>query len=217
MEAKVKKPVQPVREEEKPMLTKVAGQLLKTQQELDELAVQFALGKAEAKDKFEEVKKEFRTQVGILKQSLGAYLLKELVNSTRSKFEALEVQLALGKAESAEVFEAQSKRILRSVRALEKEIRDTLPSPEVTTFRHEMEKFKLKIEILRLKYFLKKFEMKDSFKEKMVEARKTIDHLKLAAKGKLSSGKERWGDAKDEVQLAYKHLRQALKSLTTKK
>ena len=217
MEAKVKKPVLPVREEEKPMLTKVAGQLLKTQQELDELAVQFALGKAEAKDKFEEVKKEFRTQVGILKQSLGAYLLKELVNTTRSKFEALEVQLALGKAESAEVFEAQSKRILCSVRALEKEIRDKLPSQEVATFSHEMEKFKLKIEILRLKYFLKKFEMKDSFKEKMVEARKTIDHLKLAAKGKLSSGKERLGDAKDEVQLAYKHLRKALKSLTTKK
>ncbi len=48
---------------QKPILVKIADQLLKDQQELDSLAVQLSLGKAEAKDKFEEVKKQIRKSI----------------------------------------------------------------------------------------------------------------------------------------------------------
>lgn len=37
--------------------------LNKFQQEIEEFALQFSLGKAEAKDKFQEVRKEFKAQV----------------------------------------------------------------------------------------------------------------------------------------------------------
>jgi predicted ribonuclease toxin of YeeF-YezG toxin-antitoxin module len=69
------------------------------------------------------------------------------------------------------------------------------------------------MKILRLKFLLKKFEIKDSFKERMSEAGKSIDKLKASAKERLSSGKDKYDDFKDEVQLAYKHLRKALESL----
>lgn len=203
-----------IKSEGEPMLEKIAAKLMKAQRELDELIVQLALGKAEAKDKFEEIKKEFRTHVGRLKQTLNASPLNEVKVKIKAKFEELELQLALGKANTAEIFEAQSKKILQSVRALENEIKEKLPQiTEVNFFSHEIESFKLKVEILRLKFVLKKFEVKDVFKEKMNDARKTIDKLRVSAKEKLSSGKDKYDDFKDEVQLAYKHLRKALESL----
>ncbi len=200
--------------QEKPMLEKIAGKLTKAQQELDELAVQFSLGKAEAKDKFEEIKKEFRTQVAKLKHTLTATMFKEMVSVSKAKFEELELQLALGKADTAEVFGEQSKKILQSLQALENEIkRKFKQSNEVNSFSQEIESFKLKVEILRLKFVLKKFEVRDAFKEKMNDASRVIDNFKISAKEKLGSGKEKYDDFEDEVQLAYKHLRKALESL----
>lgn len=199
---------------EKSMLEKIAGKLLKAQQELDELAVQFSLGKAEARDKFEEIKREFRTQVTELKHTLTTTVLKEMASVSKAKFEELELQLALGKANTADAFEEQSKKILNSLHALENEIKGKLKqSMEVDSFSQEIEAFKLKVEILRLKFILKKFEVKDTFKEKMNDASRVIDKLKTSAKEKMDSGKGKYDDFKDEVQLAYKHLRKALESL----
>ncbi len=199
---------------EKTILEKITGKLTKAQQELDELAVQLALGKAEAKDKFEEVKKEFRTQVSELKHKFASSVMQEMVNVSKAKFEELELQLALGRADTADAFDEQSKKILNSLQALENEIKGKFKqSIEVDSFSQEIEAFKLKVEILRLKFLLKKFEVKDSFKEKMNDASRVIDKLKTSAKEKLGSGKEKYDDFKDEVQLAYKHLRKALESL----
>jgi hypothetical protein len=199
---------------EKTILEKITGKLMKAQQELDDLAVQLALGKAEAKDKFEEIKKEFRTQVSEMKIKFASSVLREMVNVSKTKFEELELQLALGKADTAEAFEAQSKKILQSLHALENEIKAKLSkNTEANSFSQEIESFKLKMEILRLKFMLKKFEVKDAFKENMAGARRVIDKLTTSAKEKLSSGKGKYDDFKDEVQLAYKHLRKALDSL----
>lgn len=214
MEAKVNTPDQPVGQAGKSLLEKIAAKLMRAQQELDELAIQLALGKVEAKEKFEEVKKEFRAHVQEVKNKLTSKLLKEMVTATTQKLEELEVQLALGKADSAEIFEAQTKKILRAIQSLEKEIKDKLPqTDELNSFGYEMEKFKLKIEILRLKFILKRFEVKDEFKDRMQQARKRIDHLKESAMVKLNEGKDKAEDFKDEVQVIYKHLRKALESL----
>lgn len=199
---------------EKPVLEKVADKLMKIQEELDELALQLALGKAEAKDKFEEVKKEFKKKVTELKHSLTTTALNKMSDVVKTKFEELELQLALGKADTAEIFEAQSKKILQSLHNLENEIKkDLQQSNDLNSFSHDMENFKLKMEILRLKFVLKKFEIKDAFKEKMKEARKAVDKFKISAQEKLREGKAQYKDFKGEVQLAYKHLRKALESL----
>jgi len=214
MEAKVNTPDQPVGQAGKSLLEKIADKLMKAQQELDELAIQLALGKVEAKEKFEEVKKEFRAHVQEVKNKLTSKLLKEMVTATTQKLEELEVQLALGKADSAEIFEAQTKKILRAIQSLEKEIKDKfLQTDELNSFGYEMEKFKLKIEILRLKFILKRFEVKDEFKDRMQQAHKRIDQFKESAMLKLNEGKDKAEDFKDEVQVIYKHFRKALESL----
>jgi hypothetical protein len=83
---------------------------------LEELQVQSALGKAELEDKFEEIKKETRDQYNHLKAEVNSTLQKdgEQWNKLKAKFEHLEVQLALGKAETKDMLEEQKKNLSKA-------------------------------------------------------------------------------------------------------
>ncbi len=84
---------------------------------LEELQVQFALGKAEAKDKFNEYQGKIKNAIHEAKTDLktGTGTLGEFKN----KLEHLEVQLALGKAEAKELIEDQSKKVKQAIHELE--------------------------------------------------------------------------------------------------
>lgn len=105
--------------------SKINSRLEKAKQEIEELSVQFNLGKAEAADKFESVKKDFHSKVNEWKiigeqiKSTG----KEKSQTLKSKLEELQVQLALGKAEAKDLFHEQKKKIMKSISELEAEIR----------------------------------------------------------------------------------------------
>lgn len=199
---------------EKPVLQKIADKLVGVQKELDELVVQFALGKAEGKEKFEEIKKEFRQRVSEFKKLLDDPAAGLLTPETRQKIEELEVQLALGKAESKELFEEQKKKILKTLSHVEEGIKNWVTSGKVPTdFAHDIEKFKLKLEIIRLKFNLKKFEVKDEFKERMSDARREIEKITTGIGIKLKDGSSKYSDFRDEMSLAYKHLKKAVSDL----
>lgn len=199
---------------ERPVLQKIADKLISVQQELDELVVQFALGKAEGKEKFEEIKKEFRQRVSEFKKLLDEPVAGLLTPEARRKIEELEVQLALGKAESKELFEEQKKKILKTLANVEAEIKEWINSGKLPAdFSHDIEKFKLKLEIIRLKFNLKKFEVKDAFKDKMSEARREVEKITNTVKTKLKDGSLKYNDFRDEMSLAYKHLKKALNDL----
>ncbi len=88
---------------------------------LEELQIQSALGKAELEDKFEEIKKETRDQYHQLKNEISHKLQSnEELNSLKAKFENLEVQLALGKAETKDLLEEQKKNLNKAF----KEVKD---------------------------------------------------------------------------------------------
>lgn len=88
---------------------------------LEELQVQSALGKAELEDKFEEIKKETREQYLHLKSEISHKLQNnEEFNNLKAKFENLEVQLALGKAETKDLLEEQKKNLSKAF----KEVKD---------------------------------------------------------------------------------------------
>jgi hypothetical protein len=82
---------------------------------LEELQVQSALGKAELEDKFEEIKKETREQYQHIKSEVNTTLQNsEEWNTLKAKFEHLEVQLALGKAETKDMLEEQKKNLSKT-------------------------------------------------------------------------------------------------------
>jgi len=192
----------------------VSEKLLLAQQEIDELTLQLALGKVEAKDKFEEIKHTFKMYVIELKNLLSASQ-KAITPEVRSKLEELELQLSLGKADTKDLFEAQKKKIMQSISNLEDVIKkywSTMQMPDF--FSHEVEQFKLKMEILKLRFRLKGFDIKDEYRSKMQAVRREIKRLATHANDKLYTRPDRYNDFRYEISLAYKHLKNAVESLT---
>ncbi len=91
---------------------------------MEELQVQTALGKSELEDKFEEFKNESNTQYQLLKSQVKATIQKdsEKWDKVKGKFEHLELQLALGKAETKELLEEQKKNLSKAF----KEVKDLI-------------------------------------------------------------------------------------------
>lgn len=197
-----------------PLLEKMAEGLLLAQQEIDELALQLSLGKSEAKEKLEEVKKEFVRGISTLKKSLQSALDQPIPLALKMKFEAVELQLQVGKVQSKESFDSQIKLLIVATIALEEEIRSLLHKMEVKGyFGHEIEKFLLKLEILRLKFGIKKFEIKEGFRSEMATVRKSIESFRENAKKLKALPAAAYDDIKTEISSNYKSLRNAIKKL----
>ncbi|HRG79406.1 MAG TPA: hypothetical protein PL167_07330 [Cyclobacteriaceae bacterium] len=196
------------------ILQKVTEKLLAAQQEIDELALQLALGKADARDKFEEIKSEFRLKVGELKNILANPAENYLSPEVKAKIEELELQLALGKADSKDLFEGQKKKIMNALTNLEEDIQKNwrrIKAPDF--FVHEVEQFKLKMEILRLRFRLKKFDVRDDYRTRMQTVRREIKKMTTKAKDRINARQEKYDDFKFEISLAYKHIKNAVESL----
>jgi len=85
---------------------------------LEELQVQTTLGKAELSDKFEEIKKETQHKISQMRADLNGVVKdkKESFDHLKTKLEHLEVQLALGKAETIEELKEQKKKLTVAIR-----------------------------------------------------------------------------------------------------
>ncbi len=84
---------------------------------IEELQVQTALGKAELSDKLEEIKRDAKVKLANLKAEVNSVLRedKEEFNHLKAKIEHLEIQLALGEAETLEKLKEQKKNIKDAV------------------------------------------------------------------------------------------------------
>lgn len=80
---------------------------------LEELQLQGALGRAELTEKLEQLKKEARQGIHEMKAEVNTVVdnSKEKLQHLKGQLEHLEVQLALGKAETMEEFDKQKKKI----------------------------------------------------------------------------------------------------------
>lgn len=191
---------------------KIASKLIngikKAQVDLEEFQLQLALGKAEAKDTYEDAKKTFNRLVHQAKRKVNE--IKGKKDEIQVRLEELQVQLALGKAETLDAFDEQKKRITKAISNLEKALKENKFAAEVQAkLQHEIEKFKIKLEILRLRFELGKLDIKDEFEEKkaafLKQLQKTKD--KISDNGKGFS--ERSEHFQTEMKVAYRHLKKA--------
>jgi hypothetical protein len=99
----------------------VISSLKKATTEFEELQLQFALGKAEAKDKY----KEFSNNVSDIIKDVKTkfYNEKDKAERLKGKLEHLQLQFALGKAETKEAISEQKKRIIDAIHDVEKLIK----------------------------------------------------------------------------------------------
>jgi ribosomal protein L29 len=99
---------------------KFADFLRKSADKLEALQVQAALGKAEFGDRLEEVKKDTLAHINKVKADAKALAEKgkEKADDVLAKIQHLEVQLALGKAETKDELEKQKKNLAEAMHKL---------------------------------------------------------------------------------------------------
>jgi len=185
---------------------KVIDALRKSATELEEFQVQAALGKAEAQDKYEEVKKQFNQFIHDSEFKIKDVKVK--IEELHTKFDELRVQLALGKAETKEVFNKQKKQLLSIIHDIEVKIKtnETLNRMYALTLI-EIEQFKIQLEILEQKFSKDKKGSKDAFEKGKNEFVSFIDKFK----GKYAKKKEesRLEHFQNEISEAFDHLKSA--------
>lgn len=198
--------------EKTPFTDKVITNLKKAAIELQELRLQAALGKAEARDAFEAAKKACNNYVHDAKAHLenAKGPAKEKLTLLRTALETLQVQLALGKAETKEVFESQAKKINKALSEIETFIKNNkITDAYYAELQMEIEKFRIKLDILKLQYELKKIGMKEEFEAKKKEFLKDLSGIKKNLLRKEESAENTWEHFRDEISEAYSHLRKA--------
>ncbi len=194
------------KEQDIQFVDKVIGALRKTAVELEEFQLKAALGKAEAQDKYEEVKKKFNLFINDNEFKIKG--IKEKIDNLNIKFDELRVQLELGKADTIEIFKKEKKQLLLTLHDIEVKIKtnETLNRMYALTLI-EIEQFKIQLEILEQKYDKDKSEAKDTFEKGKKEFNFFIDKFK----GKYEKKKEetKLEHFQNEISEAFDHFKKA--------
>jgi hypothetical protein len=186
--------------------------LKKAAAELEELRAQAAVGKKEVKKRYEEAKNKFKDRVREARLQIDALKndTKEKSLQLKNTFETLREQLSLGKAMTREAFESQRKKIIAAL----DEIEDFIQKNKTSELYHaelqmEIEEFRIKLDILKLQYELKKFDVCEEFEEKkkyfLKELYDTKDHLLKKEK----KAEAEWSRLKEEIANTYANLKKS--------
>ena len=178
--------------------------------EIEEFRVQAALGKAEARDVYEASKKKLNryVQEAHFRLESAKTVAKDKANDLRAVLETLQVQLALGMADSREVFETQRKKIARSLNQLEKVLENNHDGDAfLATLRMEVKKFRIKMDILKLRYELNKLNAKTEFEDRKKEFSKKISEMKKMLMENEKKVQKSWSHIGDDVADAYAHIK----------
>lgn len=186
---------------------KVVDTLRKAAVEIEEFQVQAALGKAEAQDKYEELKKKFDLFIHDSKFKMKEG--KEKMEGVNTILDELRVQLALGKAEGLDVFKTQKKNLLLKLHELEVEIKTNETLNRMYAFvLLEIEKFKINLEVLEQKFEKGKEGSKNSFEKGKKDFSKFIDDFK----NKYTKKEEtKWEHFQGEISEAFDHFKNAFR------
>lgn len=92
--------------------------------DLEQVQVEFALGKAEAKDKWDEYSKNFKKFIH--ESKLDYKNGTGVIGDIRSKVENLEVQFELGKADLKDFIDEQKKKLNHTINEVETVIKNNI-------------------------------------------------------------------------------------------
>lgn len=195
---------------ESSLTDKVIAGLKKAVVEIEEFRVQAALGKAEARDVFEASKKKLNkyVQEAHIRLESAKSTTRKKTDELRAVLETLQVQLALGIADGKEEFEKQRKKIARTLKELETLLEESKITDEYyTVLRMEAKKFKIKLDIVKLRYELNKLNAKEEFEDRKKEFSKKVAAMKKALIEKEKSAEITWEHFSEDVADAYSHLK----------
>lgn len=187
---------------------KIVSALRSAATELEALQVQASLGKAEASDKYEEVKKNFNHFVHNMKSKASDG--KDKLDDLHQKFDELRLQLALGKAETLEAFQEQKKKILLTIHDIQHNIKTNPTLNRIyAVLVIEMEKFKVQLDWLEKKFGEGKEEFSSSFEEGKASFNAYIEKMKEKYSKTEEPEETRWEHFQSEISEAFGHIKGA--------
>jgi len=187
--------------------------------ELDELEVQISLGEKELEDAFEKGKTNFKSFVDEASKTVEGLGNTEAATNLRTKLDELRVQLALGRAEGKDAFEAQKD-------ALDKKLNETQQAYKAWegeagdkandlkgAFAHRVEHFRTQTDMMKVQLHLGVADAKDEWEEAKKEVSTKINDMKRFLAERNEEGEKRWEEFSGEMTEAYSHIKGAMKKL----
>ncbi len=183
-------------------LKKAAGDLERFQDEL-------AKGKTVAQQKYEELKKDLNEQILAAQKKFKTGDGKKF-GGLHTDLGKLQEQLAHGKAETLEAFNDQKKRIFSAVNRLDGQLPGSPFTDEIREKLHdEMEKFRIKMDLLRSYYDMGKKTVATTIEEKKHDLEDVLAKVRERYDATRKAITRTQATRQRELKEAYKHLRKA--------
>ena len=180
----------------------------------DELKLQLHLGSKELQEKFEEQKKDIEKWAQETRHKLED---ETSVRATdlKVRLEELEVQAALGRAESEDALKEQQKNLSKALEAAREEARQVASAAKnnlgeiAEKADARLDTWYTRFDILRLQLKLGAAEASDEWEERKKELNRQIHELeqRISDAGKKSN--ENWQKFKFEMGEAWGHMKKA--------
>ena len=197
--------------------------LKKWNDELDDLEVDISLGEDEVIDTFEKHKSSMREYLtglaGSIDEKVQDLDVKDKANSVKAKLEELQVQLALGRAETRDAYEEQKKNLEQKMQEAKAEYENLKDQGGekyqhlAGDFGHQVEKFKTRMDVFRLHFALGAADAKDELSEKKEELKGKLAEMKKKIEASKEGAEDKWEDFSDELSESFSHFKGAIKGL----
>lgn len=180
---------------------------------LEELEVQVALGKSEAKEAFERERKSFMQYIAERKEQLKKSG-SEMENRRMvlfDKLEALEKELNRAPANAKKEFEAMKKETLRAVYELEAVVKDYYDEFGLQ-IQTKLDSFKDKLDSYRVQLALGEFEDLEKLESRREALRQALEDF-LARLRKEENASQKIEQFANEINTSVEHLKKAFSEL----
>lgn len=189
------------------LLDYVVSGMRKAADELEKLQLQAGLGKMEALDAYEEIKKKYKNITHEMK--LRAENGMEQLQDLQAKFQDFQVQLDLGKAETIEAFEEQRKKILLAIHEIKVTITTNPNYIKAYAFLLEaLEKMKAQLDLIGEQLSPVGEKINSNLSARKEEIEKVIASFKEKFNDRTDF-ESRMETFQEEMTKAYSHLRKA--------
>ncbi|MBT8194790.1 MAG: hypothetical protein KJO64_00045 [Bacteroidia bacterium] len=193
----------------------------KVRAKVEELELQMHLGKKESIDEFENQKKNMKDYLHGAEDNLknAKDISADKMSSLKTKLEELKVQLALGKAETAEKFDEQKSKLQHKLNDIESDIVDLKGKADDKTVEwasglsETFDDFKTKMDVFRLNVALGSADAKDEWKEKKEDMKQKLQALKSKLNDTTIEGGEKLNDFNAEIAESFSHFKSAFKKI----
>jgi hypothetical protein len=180
---------------------------------LDEMQVQMALGKAEAKDIFDRERKNFLQYIAEEKTMLRR--TGEAATTHRQalmeNFELLDTKLAKPPAENKRQFDAQKKEVLNAIYTLEMAMKEAYGDVGMA-LQGKLDAFRNKLDTFRIKLALGEFEAEEQLEALKPDLINGIAEIR----GRLSKemgASEKIDSFTNEISTSFEHMKKAFANL----